>query len=229
MSEQVRGMFAGIAPTYDRANSVLSSGVHHRWRSRTVRESGAKEGDSVLDCATGTGDLAISFKQRVGASGKVTGTDFCEEMLAYAPGKAEREGLDIAWELQDVLALTYPDDSFDIASIAFGIRNVDDPALGLSEMARVVRPGGRVCVLEFGAPLCWMKPFFTLYSRIVIPALGGIISGRRDAYSYLTRTSAAFPAGQAFLDIMRKTGRYDSMRVIPLTGGIAYLYVGIVK
>jgi demethylmenaquinone methyltransferase/2-methoxy-6-polyprenyl-1,4-benzoquinol methylase len=228
MSEHVRDMFAGIAGSYDRANSVLSVGVHHRWRKRTVRESGAAEGSDVLDCATGTGDLAIEYKLNVG-SGRVVGSDFCAEMLAFAPDKAARRGLAIEWDVQDAMRLTYPDDSFDIASIAFGIRNVDDPVEALRSMGRVVRPGGRVAVLEFGTPLWWMKPFFSFYSRVVIPLVGGFVSGRRDAYEYLTRTSAAFPTGEAFLALMRKADVFGSMRVVPLTGGIAYLYIGTVR
>ncbi|MBL0175188.1 MAG: ubiquinone/menaquinone biosynthesis methyltransferase [Ignavibacteria bacterium] len=229
MSQQVHDMFAGIAGTYDRANSVLSMGVHHRWRTRTVRESGAVPGSAVLDCATGTGDLAIEYKLRVGVGGRVVGTDFCAEMLAFAPAKAAQRGLDIAWDVQDAMALTYPDDSFDVASIAFGIRNVDDPVQALRSMGRVVRPGGRVAVLEFGTPLWWMKPFFTFYSRVIIPLIGGLVSGRRDAYEYLTRTSAAFPTGDAFVALMRQAGVFDVCRVIPLTGGIAYLYIGTVR
>lgn len=229
MSREVQHMFAEIAGSYDRANSVLSLGVHHRWRRQTVRLSGAQPGDRVLDCATGTGDLAISFKQAVGDAGMVTGTDFCADMLAFAPAKAERAGLDVTWEVQDAMHLTYDDDSFDIASIAFGIRNVDDPVQALRSMGRVVRSGGRVMVLEFGRPLWWMKPFFSFYSRVIIPLVGGIVSGRRDAYEYLTRTSAAFPTGDEFLALMDESGMFHERRTVPLTGGIAYLYIGVVR
>lgn len=228
MSREVHDMFSEISGSYDRANSVLSLGVHHRWRAHTVRLSGAAPGDRVLDCATGTGDLALEFKRRVGTTGQVVGTDFCADMLAHAPEKSRRSGLDVVWEVQDAMHLTYPDDSFDIASIAFGIRNVDDPVQALRSMARVVRPGGRILVLEFGRPLWWMKPFFTFYSRIIIPLLGGMISGKRDAYEYLTRTSAAFPTGDEFLALMDQTGMYADRRTVALTGGIAYLYIGIV-
>ena len=228
MSREVHDMFAEISGSYDRANSVLSLGVHHRWRARTVQLSGADAGDRVLDCASGTGDLALEFKRRVGSTGRVVGTDFCADMLAYAPEKARRAGLELEWEVQDAMHLTYPDDSFDIASIAFGIRNVDDPVQALRSMARVVRPGGRILVLEFGRPLWWMKPFFTFYSRVIIPLLGGLISGKRDAYEYLTRTSAAFPTGDEFLALMDATGMYADRRTVPLTGGIAYLYIGTV-
>ncbi len=229
MSRQVQNMFAEIAGTYDRTNSALSLGIHYIWRKRTVKESGAQRGSAVLDCATGTGDLAIAFAEKVGTEGRVVGTDFCREMLDFAPDKSRKLGLNIEWEVQDALKLPYADSSFDISSIAFGIRNVDDPVLCLRNMARVVMPGGRVAVLEFGTPLWWMKPFFALYSRVVIPLFGGFLSGKRDAYSYLTRTSAAFPTGDAFLALMDETGMFSSRKTIPLTGGIAYLYIGIVK
>lgn len=229
MSRDVHDMFAAIAGSYDRANGVLSLGVHRRWRARTVKESGAVAGDAVLDCATGTGDLALEFKRAVGVEGRVVGTDFCADMLAHAPAKAERMGMAVEWEVQDAMALSYDDDSFDIASIAFGIRNVDDPVQALRSMARVVRPGGRVLVLEFGTPLWWMRPLFRFYSAVVIPLVGGLVSGNRDAYRYLTRTSAAFPTGEDFLALMDASGGYSRRYFLPFTGGIAYLYVGVVR
>ncbi|MBR9979331.1 MAG: ubiquinone/menaquinone biosynthesis methyltransferase [Bacteroidetes bacterium] len=228
MSREVHDMFAGIAGSYDKANSVLSLGVHHRWRKQTVRRSAVRPGDHVLDCATGTGDLALEFKRAVGVDGRVVGTDFCAEMLALAPAKSRETGLAVEWEVEDVMDLSYPEDSFEVASIAFGIRNVDDPVQALRSMGRVVRPGGRVIILEFGRPLWWMKPLFTFYSKVIIPSVGGLISGRRDAYMYLTQTSAAFPTGPEFLTLMDKSGMYAERRVFPLTGGIAYLYIGIV-
>jgi demethylmenaquinone methyltransferase/2-methoxy-6-polyprenyl-1,4-benzoquinol methylase len=228
MSEAVRAMFASIAPNYDRTNTALSLGVHHLWRSITVRESGAKPGDAVLDCATGTGDLAIAFKKTVG-SGRVVGTDFCADMLSFAPGKAKAMGLDIAFEVADAMDLPYDDDTFDIASISFGIRNVDDPARCLAEMARVVRPGGRVVVLEFGQPKGIMGLSYRWYSRHVIPVVGKMLTGNREAYAYLPETAAAFPCREAFLDLMRGTNRFASVRYRELTGGIAFVYVGIVQ
>lgn len=223
----VRSMFGRIAGTYDRANQILSFGLHHRWRSATVERSGAQHRDRVLDCATGTGDLAIAFSRAVGPEGEVVGTDFCEEMLARAPEKAARAGAAVRFETADVLALPYPDARFDIASIAFGIRNVEDPDRGLREMARVIRPGGRVVVLEFGQPGgALFGPMYRFYSRRVLPALGGLVSGDRSAYEYLDRTSSSFPAGPAFADRMRATGVFRSVAFHPLTGGVAYVYVG---
>jgi demethylmenaquinone methyltransferase/2-methoxy-6-polyprenyl-1,4-benzoquinol methylase len=145
---KIQAMFASISSRYDRANTVMSGGIHHLWRKRAVTHSGAKEGDRVLDCATGTGDLAIAFGAAVGASGEVIGTDFVPEMLVHARAKAP----EITFEVADVTQLPYEDASFDISSISFGIRNVGDPRKGIAELARVVRPGGRVIVLEFGQP-----------------------------------------------------------------------------
>lgn len=228
MSEKVRSMFADIADDYDRINSILSFGVHSAWRKKTVLESGAKPGDRVLDCATGTGDLALEFKKTVGHEGYVMGTDFCKEMISHAPGKAHKENLVVDFEVADAMDLQYEDDSFDICSIAFGIRNVDDPAVALKEMARVVKPGGRVVVLEFGQPQGLMKGPYKLYSKHVMPAIGGWISGNREAYTYLPETSAKFPAGDRFLELMNSTGSYSRSRAEKLTGGIAYVYVGTV-
>ena len=220
-------MFASIAHSYDRANQVLSLGLHHRWRAAAVRLSRAGAGDRVLDCATGTGDLAIAFARVAGPGGEVAGTDFCEEILALAPGKAARAGVTARFHVADVTALPYRAGRFDVASIAFGIRNVDDPLRGLTEMARVVRPGGRVVVLEFGQPGgALFGPFYRWYSRQVIPRLGGILSGRRDAYEYLNRTAAEFPAGERFVNLMLATGAFAGVTAHPLTGGVAYVYVG---
>lgn len=226
-SADVRTLFASVARSYDRANQVLSLGLHHGWRRAAVRESGIRPGDRVLDCATGTGDLAIEFKRAVGPEGEVVGTDFCEEMLALAPAKAARAGQSIRFETADLLALPYPDGSFDVASVAFGIRNVEDPARGLREMRRVTRSEGRVVVLEFGQPgVPLFGPIFRWYSRSVLPRVGGWISGQREAYEYLDRTASRFPAGEAFAELMRREGGFRAVRTRRLAGGVAYVYVG---
>lgn len=229
MSEQVHQMFTQIAPRYDVANDVLSMGTHRLWRKRAVKLSKAKAGDSVLDCATGTGDLAIDFKRVVGASGKVKGTDFNAAMLSTAPAKAKAAGLEIEFEVADAMKLPYPADSFDVASISFGIRNVDDPQACLSELARVVKPGGRVVVLEFGQPNGVFGAVFRLYARFVMPLIGQVLTGNRAAYEYLPRTAAAFPSGQKFVELMSKTSAFSEEASHPLMAGLAYIYVGVVR
>lgn len=222
-------MFSDIAPRYDLTNSVLSLGIHHLWRKRTVKVSGAKAGSSVLDCATGTGDLALEFKRTVGAQGRVLGTDFNADMLSHAPAKAKGKGLDVTFEVADAMHLPYADATFDVASISFGIRNVDVPKTALAEMARVVKPGGRIVVLEFGQPRGIMGMTYRFYSKHIIPLIGGLLTGNRKAYEYLPTTAAAFPCREQFTALMESTGRLKDCTYEELTGGIAFLYSGVVK
>jgi demethylmenaquinone methyltransferase / 2-methoxy-6-polyprenyl-1,4-benzoquinol methylase len=228
--EIIRSMFSKVAAKYDTANSVLSVGIHHLWRKKLVQLSKAKAGDRILDCATGTGDLAIAFKKAVGTTGEVIGTDFCAEMLESAPTKAQKADLEIKFEQADVTQLQYAPAQFDVVSISFGIRNVNDPVKALSEMARVTKSGGRVMVLEFGqmtTPV--VKDLYNLYSEKVLPVLGGMVSGQKEAYDYLQKSSAAFPCREDFLDLMKKTGQFGETSFEPVSFGIAYIYTGIVK
>ena len=159
-------MFASIASRYDRANTILSGGVHHLWRKRAVRRAEVRRGQRVLDCATGTGDMAIRFRE---AGADVVGVDFTPQMIELARGKAPS----IRFEVADVTSLPYSSDSFDIASIAFGIRNVTDPRKGIAEMARVVRPRGKVIVLEFGNPRNRaFRASYDFYRKRFLPRLG---------------------------------------------------------
>lgn len=222
-------MFADIAGNYDLVNSVLSFGIHHIWRKQAVAMSGAQSGDKILDCATGTGDLAIEFKKKAGPSGQVLGTDFCAPMMETAPEKAEKNGVSVTFEEADAMDLPYEDGYFDISSIAFGIRNVDEPVTALREMARVVKSRGKVVVLEFGQPNGLLKYPYELYSQKVMPAIGGFLSGNREAYTYLPKTSAHFPAAEAFIDLMKQSGSFARMHYKKCTGGIAYIYVGTVQ
>jgi demethylmenaquinone methyltransferase/2-methoxy-6-polyprenyl-1,4-benzoquinol methylase len=218
---RIRTMFAAIARRYDRANTVLSGGVHHLWRRKAVRAADVKPSDRVLDCATGTGDLAIAFRK---AGAVVTGTDFVPEMLDFARRKAG----DVTFEVADVTRLPYPDASFDVASISFGIRNVGEPRKGIAEMARVVRSGGRVIVLEFGQPRSRLfGALYDWYSRAVMPRIGGALTGERDAYRYLQTSAGRFPSGDAFATLMRESADFASVTYTPLTFGVAYLYRGI--
>ncbi len=223
---RIKEMFSSIAPAYDKTNDVLSFGIHHLWRRALVSWSEAKVGESVLDCATGTGDLALKFKEAVGDSGRVLATDFCEEMLLPGPAKAKKKNLQIDFAVADVTALPFPNATFDIASIAFGIRNVGNIEAALKEMARVLRPGtGRVMILEFGQPSNKaLSAFYRYYSKHVLPKLGALLSGKPEAYKYLEESSAHFPCGENFLELIRKSGAYKNAECRPLSGGIAYMY-----
>ncbi|MCA1825589.1 MAG: ubiquinone/menaquinone biosynthesis methyltransferase [Myxococcales bacterium] len=223
MSAEVRRMFASIAGRYDAANEVLSLGVHNGWRREAVRLARVGPGDRVLDCATGTGDLALQFHN---ARSKVIGTDFCEEMLEPARRKARGA---VEFAVADAMQLPFSTATFDVSSIAFGIRNVDDPVRCLREMARVVKSGGRVVVLEFGQPRGAFGALFRAYSRGVMPIVGGLLTGNRAAYEYLPRTAARFPAGEKFLALMREADCFDSVAAHPLTFGTAFIYIGIRK
>lgn len=225
--ERIHSMFSKVAANYDKANSVLSLGIHHLWRKKLVALSKVRSGMRVLDCATGTGDLAIEFKKVVGPKGSVTGTDFCADMMLTAPKKALSRGLDIKFETADVMNLPYADGQFDVVSISFGIRNVADPVKALQEMSRVLKPGGKVLVLEFGqATLPVFAPVFNFYSEKILPIMGGWITGQKDAYSYLQKSSAAFPCREGFLALMKQSHAFSECRYESLTGGVAYIYIG---
>ncbi len=224
-ADRIRSMFSTLARRYDRANTVLSAGIHHLWRRSMVRWSGAGPGDRVLDCATGTGDLAFAFKRVVGDEGVVVGMDFCEAMLDVAQQKARRRGLDVRFEAADVMSLPHDTDSFDFAAIAFGIRNVSDAVQGLREMGRVTRPDGRVLVLEFGqveAPV--LKQVYNLYARKFLPRIGGWVTGHRRAYDYLKASSSRMECREAFLARMAETGTLKDPEYRPLMGGVAFMY-----
>ena len=228
--EVIRSMFAKVAKNYDKANSVLSVGIHHLWRKKLVQLSNVRNGQSVLDCATGTGDLAIEFKKAVGPTGKVIGTDFCKEMMLTAPKKAQEQKLEIKFEQADVTQLPYEKNQFDVVSISFGIRNVSDPILALKEMARVCKPGGKIMVLEFGQMnIPVLGGLYNFYSTKILPTLGGIVSGQKQAYEYLQKSSNAFPCREEFLDLMKQSDAFSFYSYEPVSLGIAYIYTGIVK
>lgn len=220
-SHRIREMFRSISGRYDRANTVLSGGIHHLWRRRAVRWSGVKPGERLLDCATGTGDLAIAFRK---AGARVVGTDFVPEMIDIARTKAA----DIEFEVADVTRLPFDDGSFDVASISFGIRNVDDPRRGIAELARVVRSGGRVIVLEFGQPPNHLvRGLYGFYRARILPLLGGAVTGEQDAYRYLESSAAKFPCGEDFVALMRESADFAAIDCRTLSLGIAYLYKGV--
>ena len=227
--QTIKSMFSEIAGSYDRANSVLSLGIHHVWKQKVVNMTSLQSGDSALDCATGTGDLALLFKKKVGPEGKVIGTDFCQEMLNEAPAKATKQNLDVHFQLADVTKLPFEDNQFNSCSISFGIRNVEERVLAYKEMARVTKSNGEVMILEFGqiqTPV--VKQAYNFYSTKVLPFVGGVVSGKPDAYQYLNDSSQVFPCGKDFRDEVMSTGLYKGVEITPLSFGVAFIYKCIV-
>lgn len=228
-AQKIREMFGTISHRYDLANNILSFGVHHRWRKKVVEWSGAHMGNYILDCATGTGDLAIEFMKVVGKNGLVIGTDFCSEMMDPANEKTlmslPNERPKFSFQTADVLDLPFENHVFDISSIAFGIRNVSDQVKALKEMARVTKPGGIIMVLEFGqSHLPLFNRLYQLYSKYILPQMGGWITGKKEAYQYLQQSSEKFPSRENFLSLMRSTQCFEREEYKSLTGGIAYIY-----
>lgn len=202
----VRAMFDAIAPRYDLLNSLLSARLHHGWRRAAARQANLRPGDVALDVCTGTADLALELAQHVGARGRVIGADFSAAMLRLGKKKAAPRR-NVFLMQADALALPYANDAFDAATVAFGIRNVADVGRGIAEMARVVRPGGRVVILEFNQPRGRIfGAVYGWYSFRVLPVLGGWISGRRAAYEYLPSSVAAFHSREAISARMRAAG-----------------------
>jgi demethylmenaquinone methyltransferase/2-methoxy-6-polyprenyl-1,4-benzoquinol methylase len=222
MSEpQVRAMFDRISGFYDVMNSVMTAGLHHRWRARAADLAAVGPGDSALDVACGTGDLAIELARRVGTGGEVIGSDFSEEMLERARAKAPG----LAWEWGNALELPYASGRFDAATVGFGARNFSDLERGLAEMARVVKPGGRVVVLEITTP---RKPPLSTFYRVwfdhVVPLIGRL-TGEQEAYTYLPSSVRRFPGPEGLAAAMQRAGLSD-IRWVLTAGGIIALHVG---
>ena len=219
----VQRMFGKIAGRYDLTNDVLSLGIHRRWRRRLVRRAAVAPGMRALDVCCGTGDLSFALRA---AGADVVGADFCAPMVAEAARKATHRA-PVPFLVGDALCLPFAAASFDLVTVAFGIRNVADPRAGLAEMARVARPGGAVVVLEFCHPrVPLVGAAYRFYFRDVLPRLGALVSGDRDgAYRYLQRSVDAFPEREAFLDVMRDAGLVEP-RFELVSCGIAAIYSG---
>jgi demethylmenaquinone methyltransferase/2-methoxy-6-polyprenyl-1,4-benzoquinol methylase len=243
----VRAMFDRIAGVYDPLNTAMTAGLHHRWRARAADLALVRPGSRVLDVATGTGDLAIELGRRVAPGGEVLGSDFAEGMLDRARSKVASRvtsGVSPRFEWADAMALPYGDDSFDAATVGFGARNFGDLGRGLAEMARVVRPGGRVVVLEITTPTRLpLSLFYRLWFDRIVPGLGLLtgavmrLSARlrdapadtaiADAYAYLPNSVKRFPGPAALAGEMQKAGLSDISYVIT-AGGIVAIHAGTV-
>jgi demethylmenaquinone methyltransferase/2-methoxy-6-polyprenyl-1,4-benzoquinol methylase len=225
---QVRAMFDRIARVYDLMNSVMTAGLHHRWRRRAADLAAIGPGDRVLDVACGTGDLALELAGRVGPGGEVVGCDFSEQMLELARAKAAQRppgGAPIRFEWANALALPYADGEFAAATVGFGARNFSDLEQGLRELARVVAPGGRVVVLEITTPTRPpLSTFYRVWFDRVVPALGRV-AGDSDAYAYLPSSVRRFPGPRELAATMERCG-LRSIRYMLTAGGIIAIHVG---
>lgn len=219
---RISHMFDKIAPTYDLLNHVLSANIDKRWRDKAVSMLALDGSEDVLDACTGTGDLAIAL--RGAASSRVTGTDFAPEMLSVA--REKKGGEHITWEVADTTALPFDDASFDVATVSFGVRNLEDLDAGFRDLGRVLRPGGRLLVLEFSRPPNPIfRAIYNTYFMLILPMIGNIVSGGADnAYTYLPRSVMAFPGPDALAERMKNAG-FAKVEMVPLTFGIAYIHL----
>jgi len=217
-------MFDRIAGVYDLMNSAMTAGLHHGWRSRAADRTGLAPGDTALDLCCGTGDLTLALRERVGADGRVVGADFSERMLELANEKALDRGVpDVTFEWADALELPYSDRSFDAVTVGFGVRNLADLEAGLAEMSRVLKPGGRLVVLEITQPRRPpLSTFFSLWFDRLVPMLGRI-AGDPDAYSYLPESVRNFPPPEGLAAAMDRAG-LTGIRYTILAGGIIAIH-----
>ncbi|MGI9538941.1 MAG: ubiquinone/menaquinone biosynthesis methyltransferase [Miltoncostaeaceae bacterium] len=222
----VRAMFDRIAPRYDLMNRLMTAGRDRAWRRAAAATADLAAGDRALDCCTGTGDLAFDLADRA-PGGSVVGVDFSERMIALADKKARTRNDGVRFEVGDVMSLGHDDDSFDAATVAFGIRNVSDLDGGLREMARVVRPGGRVVVLEITVPE-HLQRFYGVWFDRLVPRLGALLGRDADAYRYLPASVRRFPAPPALAARLAGSGLED-VRWRTFAGGIVALHHGRVK
>jgi demethylmenaquinone methyltransferase / 2-methoxy-6-polyprenyl-1,4-benzoquinol methylase len=222
--DRIAGMFDAIAPRYDLLNHVLSAGIDKRWRARAIGALELTGRETLLDVCTGTADVALEGRRRGAA--RVVGIDFANAMLSLGLKKvrAAGEAARIALVRGDAMRLPVPDASADAATVAFGIRNVQRPEVACAEMARALRRGGRLAILEFGVPrIPGVSTLYLWYFTHLLPLVGRMVSGHRAAYSYLPASVGTFPAPPEFMKILRQAG-FDDVRAVPLTFGIVYLY-----
>ncbi|NQW47829.1 MAG: bifunctional demethylmenaquinone methyltransferase/2-methoxy-6-polyprenyl-1,4-benzoquinol methylase UbiE [Planctomycetes bacterium] len=221
-------MFAEIAPRYDVVNRMLSGGIDVWWRHVTVSRAPPPRAGAMLDVCTGTGDLALAYRAKCGPDVRIVASDFCMPMLERGIEKSVKTGAAIEWVEADSMALPFPAATFDLVTVAFGLRNIADTSLGLAEMARVCKPGGRLAILEFSLPRnVVVRNAYLWYFRRVLPFIGNTVArNASDAYTYLNQSVEAFPAGAALATIVRAAG-FERVDMVPLSFGIATLYIAV--
>lgn len=225
-AEQIQGMFDRIAGKYDLLNSLMTAGLHHSWRARAADRAEVEPGDAVLDVCCGTGDLAFELARRIAPGGHVVGCDFSEQMLDLAREKAADRAAPVRFEWADALDLPYDESRFDAVTVGFGVRNFADREKGLREMARVLKPGGRLVILEFTEPR--RPPFSTFYSLWfdrIVPVLGRL-TPNPEAYSYLSESVHSFPGPEGLAAKMDAAG-FERIRWLLTAGGILAIHSGV--
>ncbi len=225
-AERVRGVFDSVASNYDVMNDLMSMGLHRAWKAYTIAVANARPGDRVLDIASGTGDLAAAFSKKVGTRGLVVQTDINEAMLRQGRDQLIDAGVLLPTALCDAETLPFASASFDLVSVAFGLRNMTHKDRALAEMARVLRPGGRLLVLEFSKVAQPLEKIYDWYSFKVLPRIGQWVAGDADSYRYLAESIRMHP-GQAELKAMMKTAGFAHADVHNLSAGVVALHVGV--
>ncbi len=225
-AQRVRSVFDSVAPKYDLMNDLMSMGLHRAWKAYTVMVANLREGDKVLDIAGGTGDLAMAFAKRVGKSGQVVHTDINEAMLRTGRNRLLDAGVSLPTLVCDAEKLPFSDNYFDLVSVAFGLRNMTHKDVALAEMQRVLKPGGRLLVLEFSKVAAPLEKVYDWYSFKVLPQLGKMVAGDDSSYRYLAESIRMHP-DQAELKSMMHKGGFGHVDYHNMTGGVVALHVGI--
>ena len=225
-AQRVRGVFDSVASKYDLMNDLMSMGLHRAWKAYTVMVADVREGQQVLDIAGGTGDLALAFSKKVGSSGQVVHTDINEAMLRTGRDRLLDAGLALPTLVCDAEKLPFPDNHFDLVSVAFGLRNMTHKDVALTEMNRVLKPGGKLLVLEFSKVAKPLEKIYDWYSFKVLPTMGKLVAGDDASYRYLAESIRMHPGQQELKDMMKKTG-FGHVDFHNLSGGLVALHVGI--
>ena len=225
-ARRVRGVFDSVAPKYDVMNDLMSMGLHRAWKAYTVMVANVREGQQVLDIAGGTGDLALAFASKVGASGQVVHTDINEAMLREGRNRLINAGVNLPTLVCDAEKLPFPDAGFDVVTVAFGLRNMTHKDLALKEMSRVLKPGGKLLVLEFSKVAKPLEKLYDWYSFKVLPKIGKLVANDDASYQYLAESIRMHPSQEELKTLMRKTG-FGHVDHHNLSGGVVALHVGI--
>ena len=225
-ARQVRGVFDSVAPKYDVMNDLMSGGLHRAWKAYTVMVANLREGNRVLDIAGGTGDLSLAFSKKVGTTGQVVHTDINEAMLRVGRDRLINKGVVLPTLVCDAEKLPFPDHYFDVVSVAFGLRNMTHKDEALKEMNRVLKPRGRLLVLEFSKIAKPLEKAYDWYSFSVLPKIGSMVAGDADSYRYLAESIRMHPGQEELKSLMKQSG-FGHVDYHNMTGGIVALHVGI--